>query len=250
MVAQIPSLLIVGVKEGGIGHAVWKRATDYADEEMKVHGADLGDVVSEATCTNFDIRSANDRRCIMSKHEPCHVLVTTGINLYGMEDYSDPEWEKHFMEMLHVNTVGVLALAREWSDRMVGFERDGIYSHMGWHFAAISSNSAHIARSMSAMYCASKAALSMGMRCLARDAARQGEHQALYVYEPGWVNGTPMSVTISGSEDNERQNARFHRIPSQLGLNKNDLAKVIMDNFTNGWNIMNGACIRLDGGEQ
>lgn len=249
MVAQIPSLLIVGVKEGGIGHAVWKRATDYVDEEMEVHGADLGEVISEATCIDFDIRSPADRLRVMSKHEPCHVLVTTGINLYGMEDYSGLEWENHFMEVLHVNTVGVLALAREWSDSMVGFERDGIYSHMGWHFAAISSNSAHIARSESAMYCASKAALSMGMRCLARDAAKANKHQALYVYEPGWVTGTPMSRTIAGSDD-VYQNARFHRIPSMYGLDKNDLAKVIMDNFTNGWNIMNGACIRLDGGEQ
>lgn len=110
-------------------------------------------------------------------------------------------------------------------------------------FAAVSSNSAQIARRGSVAYCSSKAALSMAIRC----AARETEGSPLvYAYEFGLLRGTPMT----------RQTERTFgpaqtRIPGAPdGLPVENAADVILSNLENPGQHLNGALLRMDGGEQ
>lgn len=114
----------------------------------------------------------------------------------------------------------------------------------GGQFVSISSNSAHIARSNSMAYCASKAALSMALRVAAREA--KGHPAIIYGYELGLLQGTPMSRATE---------ARFG--PSQTrmpgapnGLGRRQVAAQIVAQVGVGGMALNGSLLRLDAGEQ
>jgi NAD(P)-dependent dehydrogenase (short-subunit alcohol dehydrogenase family) len=245
---KIESLLVVGVQEGGLGNAVFEHAMDDPDV-LAVHTADLpGVVVGLPVDHEMDVRSLADIRRVLSITKPTHVVCTAGLNPYGMEDGHGLEWQHNFGLVMETNCIGPLNFAREWSVVMQD-QHGGFGSIGGRHFCAISSNSASVVRSGSAAYCASKAALSQGMMCLARDNAKQGLANALYVYEPGFLWGTPMSVNIVGSTDRKAESA-FHRIPSGISIDPYELAKMILGNLHLNWNVLNGARIRIDGGDQ
>jgi NAD(P)-dependent dehydrogenase (short-subunit alcohol dehydrogenase family) len=245
---KIDSLLVVGVQTGGLGDAVFRLAVDDPDVHT-IWTADLAGVDAELGTPDFetDIRSVTEIRALLDTVHPTHVVCTVGMNPYGMEDGHGQEWMHNFGHVMETNCIAPLNLAREWSVAMA-HGHGGQASDPGYHFCAISSNSSVVVRSNSAAYCASKAALSHGMRCLARDNAKAGLANALYVYEPGFLWGTPMSRAIVGSADRGAE-ADFHRIPSGFSIDPDDIAQVILGNFKLNWNTMNGACVRLDGGD-
>lgn len=112
-------------------------------------------------------------------------------------------------------------------------------------FVVVSSNSAHVPRSESAAYCASKAALSMAIRCMARDVAKLHIPVELYGYEPCWMEGTPMSNEVA-----ERLGSGVmpHRVPGGAGMNPEALANVIVGNLqTTG--VFHGTMLATDLGD-
>jgi NAD(P)-dependent dehydrogenase (short-subunit alcohol dehydrogenase family) len=113
-------------------------------------------------------------------------------------------------------------------------------------FVAVSSNSAHVARSESAGYCASKAALSMAVRCAARRYAPLNTFR-IWGYEPGLILDSPMTEAVRMSV---RPDVPLHRIPGNHTLRRGDLAQRIVDDIASGDRWLNGCMLRLDGGEQ
>lgn len=250
----IHSLLVVGASPGSIGEAVAGAAQETFLPRTETRAIGRVTTCGPRGYEDFwlDVRDDSGVRAVLEEVRPTHVVCTTGVNYFEKES-ENPEmgdWMRLMNSAMEINCTGILAMARHWSHVVASsLQLDDIEPASGFHFAAISSNSAHIPRSVSASYCASKAALSMGMRCLARDDAKAGMKTAQYVYEPGWVGGTPMSVAIAGN-NTERTQARYHRIPSGLSIDRHDLARLIVGNLARSWNILNGSCIRLDGGDQ
>jgi NAD(P)-dependent dehydrogenase (short-subunit alcohol dehydrogenase family) len=116
------------------------------------------------------------------------------------------------------------------------------------HFVAISSNSAVIPRTNSAAYCASKAALSQGLRVKARE-ARGGDYgYVVYGYEPGLLAGTPMTWAT----EKQFPDMPLHRIRGEAmaaGVPCAALAAQIVAGLQVPGAALNGATIRYDGGE-
>ncbi len=114
------------------------------------------------------------------------------------------------------------------------------------HFVVISSNSARIPRSQSLAYCASKAALSMSVRVSARYLAQQNHPVVVYGYEPGLLEGTPMTrMAQSGFAGS------LHRMPNvrAAGLPAEGLARLIAFNLGQNGRALNGTLIPYDAGE-
>jgi NAD(P)-dependent dehydrogenase (short-subunit alcohol dehydrogenase family) len=155
-----------------------------------------------------------------------NVVVTMGVNL---DDAEDP-WGFKNME---VNFHGPMALARKWRD----LKKPG-------HFVVVSSNSAHIARSGSAAYCASKAAVSMGLRALARDA----EVGVFYGWEFGLLAGTPMTRQVAERLGPDVPLTRMRALPG--GIPPEDASSHVVNALRYGWREMNGCMFRVDAGEQ
>ena len=151
-----------------------------------------------------------------------HVICTAGINLDG----NAPDFLE---QQLKANVMGPAILLTEWVNSDV---REIPGRH---HFVSVSSNSAHRPRSRSAGYCASKAALSMYMRSVAR--AWQGSNMIISVLEPGWIQGTPMSKEVAKRFEMEDE-----------GLDPGMVADHVVDVLGYGpeWN---GVTLRLDNGE-
>lgn len=190
---------------------------------------------------------------------PRNVIVTAGIN-YGPDDdrylrngaRTRVDW---YIEHLAVNAVAPMNLYAAW---LATYE-DG--SPLG-HFIVTSSNSAQIARTQSAAYCASKAALSMAVRCEARELARSPAGQAgavLYGYEPGLLEGTPMTDEVrerivgQAGGPAGRVFPQMHRMPGidqDAGISPEYLGGLIAYNLHFGGRELNGCMFRIDAGEQ
>lgn len=167
-----------------------------------------------------------DRRVPPDLTDYDNLVITMGVNMTEDED----PWGYKQME---VNYHGPMALAREW-------QRLGKPGHC----VVISSNSAHIARSPSAGYCASKAALSMGIRCVARDS----EVGVFYAWEFGLLEGTPMTADTVRRVGPDVPLTRMRRQP--LGIPVADASAHVCNALAHGWHELNGVTLRVDGGEQ
>lgn len=153
------------------------------------------------------------------------VVVTLGVN------YSDEEDPTGRIQM-EVNYFALMHLARMWQ----ASQRPG-------HFVVISSNSSSIARSRSAGYCASKAALSMGIRALARSA----EPGVFYGWEFGLLQGTPMTQAVAARLG---AGAALSRIPgAPEGLTVAACAGHVARAIISGGRELNGCMLRIDGGD-
>lgn len=246
-----PAVLVVGCKPGSLGEAVKEVAegVGYTVITAGVSGEQLPLDISNGHQVAEMFRPPKD----MTGLKPVeHVVCTAGINY--LDGIRTGDLHRNMVEHMAINAVGPLDVLSRWhrahrahmkhlqqTDPDVTLEQP--------HFVAISSNSAHIARSTSIAYCASKAALSMGIRCAARDSAKDGWPMVIYGYEPGWINGTPMSNRVT---------ARFggpvhpplHRIPHGDGIDRYAIARTIVSNLYHAGMELNGTLIRLDGGEQ
>lgn len=239
------NLLVVGARPGSLGHCVADVATDRG-----------------WTVTTAGVSGEEDLPLDIADHAAVHgmfgtgfewhsIVCTAGVNFVG--GIKDDSIRGMLDQSLAVNTVGPLHLLHAWQDwwlfnldatYMQG-EGDAAVPEVPLHFVAVSSNSASIARSRSLAYCASKAALSMGIRCAARELA--GTWLNVWGVEPGWLSGTPMSKEV---------NARIeygmprHRIPGDRTVDPAALAHFIVSGLRNPYSSLNGCMIRMDGGEQ
>jgi len=241
------NLLVVGARIGSLGHYVAEVAAQNGwtvvtagisgDEDLKL------DVANHAQVHGFFSPSEVE--------QPWHsVVCTAGVNYEGgiTDDNIRGVLDTSFL----INATGPLHLLHCWTDWWM-YHLDETFmvvdEHVApdvpMHFVAVSSNSASIARSRSLAYCASKAALSMGIRCAARELANTWLN--VWGVEPGWLSGTPMSKEV---------NKRFeygmprHRIPGDRTVDPAALAHFIVSGLRNPYSSLNGCLLRMDGGEQ
>lgn len=218
-------LLVLG-GAGGIGSAVVERAEAYQ----------LQPFVGDQSLTGpgkLDIGNGAQVVELIRKFGPFHhVVVASGINLEtkvrALNLHTDAK------RQMEVNYLGPMVALQAWL-RQPNVE-------LG-HFVVVSSNSAHIPRSQSLGYCASKAALSMAIRCAARAEAKG--LATIWGVEPGWVEGTPMSERVKTRvKDGQR-----HRIPGNRTQGPEVVADFIVEGIVNNMRSFNGCMFRLDGGE-
>lgn len=256
---QRPRLLVIGAQMQSLGRAVFEAARGPFD----VTTAGL----TSAETHQMDVTDPESIARVMRKVAPEHVVCTAGVN---RETPRAAEINCRTVEemLYHLNTnytrlaitnaVGHMLVMRAWID-VTRLHGDQLLPGLK-HFVSISSNSAHIARTGSAAYCMSKAALSMGVRCAAREVAGQG--YLVYGYEPGWLEGTPMSQAVTrrlkGSAAADPYDGggyplevpTLHRIPGGMGVDPYRLARLIVRNLRFGGTELNGTLMRIDGGEQ
>ena len=221
---------VFGAREKSLGAHIVETLYYQDDCDVETHGPgrDIdGDLLHDHEFEWSD--SCSFTRYLLEPYD--NVVVTLGINL---PDEEDPLGRKQ----MEVNYFAVMALAEQWAR----LEKPG-------HFVAISSNSAHIARSTSIGYCASKAALSMGIRGIGRREAKvTSKHGIFYAWEFGLLAGTPMTdATVAGLPEGVAPS----RIPGlQNGLPVDQAARHVCNALRYGWQELNGCTLRLDGGEQ
>lgn len=236
-------LMVVGAMPGNLGMRVALQANQTGVWGL-VQVYDINGSVNRLGHSKF--LNIRDRRHVVEALEtfsPTDIVCTVGTN------YPEDRVEELSQSMnvhVSVNLLGPIQLLQEaldlWTNRWGNLY--GSVPETGFNFCAVSSNSAHIARSKSAGYCASKAALSMALRCVAR---REAEDPiTIWGYEPGFIVGTPMSQkTMDDFPD-----VPLHRIPGDRTIDADDLAEQIVADLINAHDHMNGCMYRIDGGEQ
>lgn len=228
------TVLVVGARRNSLGEAVAALATARG---YRVLTAGQNDEQARYSAT-FETYGCPPPYEMFRQMKPDHVVCTVGVN--GRQSWPSTRFQPAMINHFQSNVLLPLALAQAWQ----ALDNSG---QATWrHFVAISSNSASVARTESAPYCASKAALSMAVRCIAREQARQPHNDRLfYVYEPGLLAGTPMTSGLS-------TRGPLHRIPGagHGGLDVENVAAAIVSGIRYGGLELNGACLRLDGGEQ
>lgn len=185
--------------------------------------------------TSEDRRWSAGERMDLSPYSD--VVMTIGVNHPDSFDLDGR------MQM-DVNYFAPMELARQWkaSAALLAASASSLASG---HFVVISSNSAHIPRSNSAGYCASKAALSMGIRSLSRTVVRGAG--VFYGWEFGLLRGTPMTAQVAARLGSS---VPLSRIPGAVdGLSVAACAGLVVAGLTTGGWELNGCMLRVDGGE-
>lgn len=234
-------LLVVGARPASLGAHVagFGRVRGYTVTTAGIEDEDI----------RCDAASVQAVRECMDIVRPHHVVCTVGRNLPGT--IQGKGWYTNMKEQMQVNYLAPMIIVSEftrmWRQRFkdAGDRMDREWGDMTLHCVAISSNSAYVARSKSGGYCASKAALTMGYRAAARE---QAEHPfSIYTYEPGWLDGTPMSAEVEARMDMPPE--VLQRIPGDNLVDPDELAGMIVNNLSFGrW--LNGTSLRVDGGDQ
>lgn len=234
-------LLVVGAAKASLGASVVYEA-EHGTAEWSVETAGI----SGDENASVDARNAREvARFFLERSSYDAVVCTVGISRPAgiVGDESDlADLVSRLDLSFDVNTLAPLRLLAGYMQRMKQ------YGSTHGQFVAISSNSAHIARRRSIPYCASKAALSMAIRCTARELAETERWRNLlvYGYEPGLIMGTPMTEGTAAAFEGP-----LTRIPgAPAGLERTFLARTIMGNLNNPHRGLNGVMMRLDGGEQ
>lgn len=221
-------LLVVGARPGSLGAAVAEVAASHG---YAVLTAGLNEEGLPMDALLGPLEAMRDN---IADYDPEHLICTVGFNMPMPEgdkmDVSD--WYRWHFE---INVTAPMRILRAWE--LAASARQGYR-----HFVAVSSNSAHLPRSRSAAYCASKAALSMALRVAARDGVGGDKHGILiYGYEPGLLAGTPMTQLVK----DRLPGMALHRMRGAAledGIDPWDLAELMVTNLTRGPAI-NGSLI-------
>lgn len=225
-------VLIIGARPDSLGEHV-RRAAVESEYSVVTAGVTEEDVHWDATI--------GDTAGLIELTRPDHVICTLGINFMD-EPFS---YSLDMAHQLTVNAVVPMMLLSAWARYYSAGYPSGQLLSETHHFVVIGSNSASIARSSSAAYCMSKAALAQGVRVASRSLARTNPGLSVYGYEPGLLEGTPMTAaTASGFLDKE-----LHRMPTGKAIDTEWLAKLIVFNLRSGTNLT-GCMLRIDQGEQ
>lgn len=231
-------VLVVGAADLSLGKAIAQACNDIG------HTVYTAGLYGGGEDLVADIR--NPLRCetLINETKPTYVVCTAGVNRpakFGSLDENMRTWLWGSMES---NVMGPMYLLRAFSALLPSYHKSRDQSEYRPHFVAISSNSARIARRSSMAYCASKAALSMAIRCAARELT--GDPCLVYGYEPGLLKDTPMTMRLA-----ERFGEHPTRMPGAPdGVAVPYTADVIARNLRTGGVALNGCLIPLDAGEQ
>jgi len=233
------SMLVIG-GAGGLGSAVAQQARDLKTWYVQV--ADSRP--SAATHLTVDVGNAAQVGSLFRTEGPWDTVVyCAGVS--GMAKVPGISLHRTVQHAAEVNYEGAVNALQWWAKQAIdrNFNTDDAPDLQ--HFVVVSSNSAHIARSGSLAYCASKAAVSMAVRVAARELATTELN--VWGVEPGFILDTPMSERF-------RQNytGPSHRIPGgdARALTKDSLAAFILQTITLDAPWINGCMLRLDGGEE
>ena len=228
-------LLVIGARPRSLGAHVVSVAQSMSKFEVVTAGMHDN--------SKLDLTKPKDVHAFMKDVAPDHVVCTAGVNLFGST--IGEGWLAKLEGQMRTNYYGPMILLSEWA-RYWRYARQPETRH----FVAVSSNSAHIARSNSVGYCASKAALSMAIRCTAREMAQLPLDEwvplSIWCVEPGWLNDTPMSRSLETRFGHDA----LHRIPGGEGIPPLSVATHIVNTIKSGGLAFNGTTIRIDGGEQ
>lgn len=224
-----PRVLVVGARHGSLG--------DHIAMHVQLAGVEayMAGIATESL--HLDARNEESARTIISAVRPTHVVCTVGMN-EGGPVYGDDWWE-HAEDLMATNYLAPMKVLTAFEDYLSG---------MPGTFVAISSNSARIARSSSAAYCASKAALSMALRCAARDLTRAGRPMRVWGYEPGALEGTPMTRTVARRLGKDVPMSRMLTNPA--GLPVGAVARIVARDLLDSPEVLHGCIVPLDNGEQ
>lgn len=255
-----PRLLVVGAAPQSLGAAVADVAREgvWAFDSVVTAGLtpvpdtlllpDENGTLHTYEDHRLDVRFSAQMKEVLSTVQPDILVCTVGVNSpCGIDSrYLAMRLEEAF----RVNVIGVLELLRHF----VGAEGSGYWQNGRTNakkFVAISSNSARLPRRQSLAYCASKAALSMGLRVAARELA--GSHTQVWGYEPGLLAGTPMTHdTARDFSGRPGEPATLHRmrgVPAD-GLSVRSLAHQIVNDVAQYAPGLNGVLVPYDAGEQ
>jgi len=225
-----PRVLVIGARKGSLGQLV-------ADELVLKHEVvtyTAGITTEPIHLDASDYYSALER---FNSIEPTHILCTVGLNQGG--PFYESDWCGVAQDLMEANYLSPMKL-------LAAFE--AYLSGMPGTFVGISSNSAHIARSSSAAYCASKAALSMGLRCAARDVSRVGKPLKIWGYELGAMVGTPMTKEVRTRLGKDVPMSR--QLTDPAGMPTAAVARVVARDLLDASPVLHGCMVRLDNGEQ
>lgn len=254
-----PRLLVVGAAPQSLGAAVADVARDGVWTFGSVVTAGMTPIPEslllpehEGTVHTYedyrlDVRFSNQMKQVLGDVQPDILVCTVGVNApCGIGSrYLAMRMEEAF----RVNVIGVLELLRHFAliDGS-GYWKNGRTNAK--KFVAISSNSARLPRRQSLAYCASKAALSMGLRVAARELA--GTMTQVWGYEPGLLAGTPMTQETEQHFGRSGESAVLHRmrgVPAD-GLPVRSLAQQIVNDVAQYAPGLNGVLVPCDAGEQ
>lgn len=238
-------MLIVGASgENSLGHAIVRELHDCEWEFGAVNTAGITDEE-----IRLDLLRSPRISEVLTQCRPDIIVCTVGIN--QPVDIVDAFLPAKMHNSFQTNVTGPMDLLRHFVASPVRPERGDAVKK----FVAISSNSARIARRNSVAYCASKAALSMALRVAARELA-PGGHVAVWGYEPGLLDGTPMSREtardFASRQGREPEELIMHRMPGvpPEGIPPADLARRIVQDLATFSYAHNGIIIPFDAGEQ
>jgi NAD(P)-dependent dehydrogenase (short-subunit alcohol dehydrogenase family) len=229
-------LLIVGAREGSIGHTLKAQA------QLKGYEVTTAGLKEEDIPMNLVDDSDQSLHSVLCAVKPQHVICTAGINASYSMDYADLSayYEEHFA----VNVIGPMRLLEMWQHLLqASGQRVGPH-----HYVAISSNSARVPRTGSAAYCASKAALSQALRVKARE-MQGGDLCGLvvYGYEPGLIEGTPMTAQTARDYPGVPL-TRMRGSTLAQGISRFAIARMVVAGLDTGA-ALNGVLVPFDAGE-
>lgn len=236
-------LLVIGARPGSLGEAIVNEAK-VAERTYRVTTAGLND-----EDLSMNINSVMALEIIDAGHYT-DVICTAGINKESVP--TGLHFGHSVIDQMFTNALSPILLAEAW---FAGWEYNfgraedtgqGIGEQLEYplNFVAISSNSAHIARSNGVGYCASKAALSMGIRSLGRTIAGD-QRFSVYCYEPAWIPETPMSTEVETRLYTASNLVELHRVPGGRLMTREALAHRIVNDLQAS-HTLNGTAIRMD----
>lgn len=218
--------MVIGARKKSLGAAVAKMWGDMFDSPVMTVG------ISGEEQETILLEDPAELGALFQSFQPTKVVCTIGIN----KELGEEDFEYWMMDHLRVNCYLPMHVLMTWLEQ----EGDGA-PPPGAHYVAISSNSAHIPRSKSMAYNASKAALSMSLRSAARDIGKAGIDMSIYGYEPGLIKGTPMT--------GDRGGTRMMGPGLAQGMSRRVLAGQIVHTLVFGGAEQNGVLYRVDAGE-
>jgi NAD(P)-dependent dehydrogenase (short-subunit alcohol dehydrogenase family) len=234
--ATLSNLLVIGAREHSLGDAIAC--------EARVEGFDVVTAGIEEEDEHCDITVWQDRAAL-KLHRFDNVVCTVGVNLES--EPGSLSFARSLSNQIATNAIAPLTLLDEWYSIQF-LNGDGTFN-----FVAISSNSARIPRSNSVGYCASKAALSMGIQSFGRSIANDMRF-AVWCYEPAWIPDTPMSKELHERINPLRERKKNplmrlkpeHRVPGGRLMTAEDWATRIIHDIRFSGETLNGCAIRLD----
>lgn len=242
------SLLVLGADYGGLGRTIYDVANKTPDTTQDGYCYDYVEAAGlspDGESTLVDVRSLTSLASDVPWVRFEDVVFCAGLNLPTDWRVTPGYFSGNLVDHMNVNFIGAMVAAKLWMDTRMRRVREGVNAGS---FVVLSSNSALIPRSGSAGYCASKAAVSMGIKCLARDMSKDIIPGSLYGYEPCWLENTNMSAAV---KERLPEGVPLHRVPRGYGQDPGRFADLIVSNLLSDSapDILHGSMLRVDLGD-